>query len=426
MGFTVSDIVTARGRGSYYYEDVTALQGRSVPEDDRYSCPAGTPGFRFVREPAEVVSIGLVSDGRIFWGDAVSVSYAGKAGRQGLFRAVDGLREVTEILTPWITGRTFPSFRAACAELKSFSDSLSSPLHVATLYGVSQAFLAAAAGSDSLWRQVGREWNFATKDLSTLPLQGSCGNNFYGGSRKMIAHRVDILPHAQVDDINGQIGPDGSIFLARLAWLRQEIAATGDADYRPVIHLDVHGALGKIFSGDIGLLADFLGRAAEQCPPLELRVESPLLGRSRQEHAEKMSALKSALQRKGVPVLLVIDEWANTLADIEWFAAQQAADMIHIKTPDLGVLADAVDAVQACRRHSVKSLFGGSCIETDLSVRAGVAAAMVARPDAMLARPGMGIDEGLMLVGNEMARIATGSRLSRQHHGHQVTTENTR
>jgi len=49
---------------------------------------------------------------------------------------------------------------------------------------------------------------------------------------------------------------------------------------------------------------------------------------------------------------------------------------------------------------------GGSVTETDQSSRLGAHVAMATQPDQILARPGMGVDEGHMIVYNEMARIA--------------------
>jgi len=48
---------------------------------------------------------------------------------------------------------------------------------------------------------------------------------------------------------------------------------------------------------------------------------------------------------------------------------------------------------------------GGTCNETEISARACVHAAMAARPARMLAKPGMGLDEGFTIVNNEMERI---------------------
>jgi methylaspartate ammonia-lyase len=55
----------------------------------------------------------------------------------------------------------------------------------------------------------------------------------------------------------------------------------------------------------------------------------------------------------------------------------------------------------------VEAYQGGTCNETDVSARVCVHLALAARPERMLAKPGMGFDEGFMIVRNEMARTLT-------------------
>ena len=50
------------------------------------------------------------------------------------------------------------------------------------------------------------------------------------------------------------------------------------------------------------------------------------------------------------------------------------------------------------------AFLGGSYAETDLSARASVHVALATRPDLIMAKPGMGVDEAISLVENEMAR----------------------
>jgi len=101
---------------------------------------------------------------------------------------------------------------------------------------------------------------------------------------------------------------------------------------------------------------------------------------------------------------LVADEWANTLEDIQAFVEAGAADMIQIKMPDLGSVHNSIEAVLACQAGGVGAFLGGSCAETDLSARVAVHVALATRPDIIMAKPGMGVDEGVSLVQNEMAR----------------------
>ena len=78
--------------------------------------------------------------------------------------------------------------------------------------------------------------------------------------------------------------------------------------------------------------------------------------------------------------------------------------MIQIKTPDLGGIQNIVDAILYCNEHGVEAYQGGTCNETDVSARACVHVALAARPMRMLVKPGMGFDEGMNIVHNEMHR----------------------
>jgi methylaspartate ammonia-lyase len=110
----------------------------------------------------------------------------------------------------------------------------------------------------------------------------------------------------------------------------------------------------------------------------------------------------------------VADEWANTLDDIRAFNQARAAHVVQIKAPDLGPIHDIVDAIVDCRRHGVLAHLGGSCTETDRSAQVGVHVAVGATAGQLLAKPGMGVDESLTIVRNEMARALAviGRRLS--------------
>jgi methylaspartate ammonia-lyase len=79
--------------------------------------------------------------------------------------------------------------------------------------------------------------------------------------------------------------------------------------------------------------------------------------------------------------------------------------MIQIKTPDLGSIHNTAEAVLYCKEKGVSAYQGGTCNETDRSAQVCVHVAMATSPDQILAKPGMGVDEGYMIVYNEMRRI---------------------
>jgi methylaspartate ammonia-lyase len=184
----------------------------------------------------------------------------------------------------------------------------------------------------------------------------------------------------------------------------KRIQELGDDGYRPTLHLDMHGALGKIFDHEPGRILGHLYALEHVAQPYPLRIESPVIMESRAAQIEMLKKLRRYIGFRKMKVQLVADEWANALDDIRAFVEEEAADMIQVKMPDLGSVHNAVEAVLACRAAGVGAFLGGSCAETDLSARVSVHVALATRPDILMAKPGMGVDEGVSLVQNEMAR----------------------
>jgi methylaspartate ammonia-lyase len=60
--------------------------------------------------------------------------------------------------------------------------------------------------------------------------------------------------------------------------------------------------------------------------------------------------------------------------------------------------------VLACHEGGVNAFLGGSCAETDISARVSAHVALATRPAIVMAKPGMGVDEGIAIVNNEIQR----------------------
>jgi methylaspartate ammonia-lyase len=74
--------------------------------------------------------------------------------------------------------------------------------------------------------------------------------------------------------------------------------------------------------------------------------------------------------------------------------------------PDLGGINNTIEALLFVRDCGLAAYCGGSSNETDRSAQVSTQIAMACGALQVLAKPGMGVDEGLMIVGNEMARTA--------------------
>jgi methylaspartate ammonia-lyase len=128
------------------------------------------------------------------------------------------------------------------------------------------------------------------------------------------------------------------------------------------------------------------------------------MGNSRDQF-EVMRAIRNGLRERKLEVDLMIDEYANTLEEIKTWADSDACDMVQVKMPDLGALHNSVEAVLYCKNAGKKVYLGGSCTETDQAARLSANIALATRPFACSGKPGMGVDEALMIINNEMRRV---------------------
>ena len=243
-------------------------------------------------------------------------------------------------------------------------------------------------------------------NLRPVRIFAQCGDEPYDNVDKMILRGATALPHGLVNNVEQKVGRDGEVLAAYVRWVRDRVLALRrDGSYLPTVHLDVYGTLGLAFGGDLNRVARYLLRLADVAAPLPLRVEHPVEGGSRDRQVAAMAQLRAALAAAGGTVQLVADEWCNTAEDIEVFVAAGAADVIHVKVPDLGGLGNTVESLLLVRRSGLLAYCGGSATETDRSAQVTAHVAMACAADQILAKPGMGVDKGMMVVGNEMARV---------------------
>jgi hypothetical protein len=79
--------------------------------------------------------------------------------------------------------------------------------------------------------------------------------------------------------------------------------------------------------------------------------------------------------------------------------------VVQVKTPDLGGIQRSAEAVLYCDGTDTRAYLGGTCNETVTSARACAHVALATDAAQVLAKPGMGFDEGFMVVTNEMRRV---------------------
>ena len=402
----IEQVLAAPGLTGFFFDDQLAIKMGAEEDGAAYrGCPQ-TAGFSEVRQRGESLSIiFLLSGGEIAFGDCAAVQYSGAGGRDPLFLAEKFAPVVEEYLAARLTGREIGSFREMAAEFDSLPDPEGRRLHTALRYGLTQVLLhAVALKNRKLMCEVLAEEYGLPLIPEPVPIFTQTGDERYTNADKAMIKRADVLPHGLINNVQSKLGTRGEKLMEYVKWLRKRVAELGGESYRPVLHVDVYGTLGLAFGNDLDKISTYLGRLGAAAAPLRLRLEGPVDMGSKERQIETLVKLKEKLDAQGSGVEIVADEWCNTLEDVRDFVDAGAAHMIQVKTPDLGGLHNSIEAILYARERGVGAYLGGSCNETDRSAQLCVHAALAVRPDQMLAKPGMGVDEGMMIVFNEMQR----------------------
>ncbi|MBE6898426.1 MAG: methylaspartate ammonia-lyase [Ruminococcaceae bacterium] len=404
----ITNVVCAPGRTGFYFDDQKAIKSGAVSDGNAYLGEPVTPGFTSIRMPGESISVLIVlEDGQVAWGDCAAVQYSGAGGRDPLFLAKDFIPVIDQYIKPALVGKEADSFRDLTKMMEAIEVE-GKKLHTAIRYGVSQAILDAVAKSKhKMMAEVVAEEYGCTVSDEPIPVFTQSGDDRYNNADKMILKGAPILPHALINNVDTKLGRDGSILKEYVCWLRDRILKLRTSeDYMPIFHIDVYGTIGQAFGDDNFVAqADYLAELEEAAKPFHLRIEGPMDAGDREKQMLCLKGLREEVDKRGINVELVADEWCNTLEDVIYFCDNKAGHMTQIKTPDLGGVNNTIEAVLYCKERGFGAYQGGTCNETDRSCQVCVNCAMATKPDQILAKPGMGVDEGFMIVYNEMNRI---------------------
>jgi methylaspartate ammonia-lyase len=394
------------GYSSFYFDDQQAIKKGAGQDGFVYVGAPVTEGFRDIRQAGECVSLVLkLENGSVAVGDCAAVQYSGTGGRDPLFLGSHFVPFLEKHLKPLLEGRSVDTF----LDNARYFDTLEiegKRLHTAIRYGVTQALLDATA----LARQITKaevildEYQLPLV-AEPIPLFGQSGDDRYSAVDKMLLKGVDVLPHGLINNVPEKLGYQGEKLEEYIRWLVARVEKLRTTpEYRPCLHIDVYGTIGLIFDQDANRVADYIAGLEKAAGPLDLYIEGPVDAGSKDAQIEELGKITRRLQQLGSPVKLVADEWCNTYEDIVDFTTAQSCHMVQIKTPDLGGIHNIVEAVLHCNRNDMEAYQGGTCNETDVSARTCVHLALAARPMRMLVKPGMGFDEGMNIVYNEMHR----------------------
>ena len=416
----ITGIYATPGYSGFFFDDQRAIKQGAEHDGFTYVGEPVTDGFDEIRQAGESIIVDIeLEDGSVVRGDCAAVQYSGAGGRDPLFKAEEYAPVIEGPVADKLVGRDATDFldNAETLEEMEVEDDR---LHTAIRYGVSQALLAAAAEAEQTTQTDVMAEALGTEPATEpVPVFGQSGDDRYTNTEKMFVKGVPVLPHALINSVE-KIGENGETLLEYVEWLVERSQELGPDDYDPRFHIDVYGMIGEIFGGpyDRDEVVDYFAALEEAAAPYPLQIEGPMDVGNREDQIDAMVELREGLEAAGVDVDIVADEWCNTFEDVQAFVDAGAADLVQIKTPDLGGIHRSGQAVRYCEGTDTRAYLGGTCNETETSARACAHVALATDAAQVLAKPGMGFDEGYMIVENEMRRT-----IARRERDHQTETD---
>ena len=403
----IVDVICSAGRTGFYFDDQRAIKKGAAHDGFTYVGEPVTEGFTAVRQAGESISVMLIlEDGQVAHGDCAAVQYSGAGGRDPLFLAEEFIPVIEKEIAPKLIGRELTSFKALAEEFDHMTVN-GKRLHTAIRYGITQAILDAVAKSKKVtMAEIVRDEYNTGVEIKRIPIFTQSGDDRYDNSDKMIIKGADVMPHALINHVGEKLGNNGEKLLSYVKWLSDRVLKLRTReDYSPVFHIDVYGTIGAAFNYDINTMVDYLAQLEEAAKPFHLRIEGPMDVEHRERQMEALRDITAELDKRNINVEIVADEWCNTYEDVVFFADNKAGHMLQIKTPDLGGVNNIIEAILYCKKKGVGAYCGGTCNETNRSAEVCTNIAIACGADQCLAKPGMGVDEGYMIVNNEMNRV---------------------
>ncbi len=404
----IVDVILTKSYTGFYFDDQKAIKNGVSKDGFFYQGDPLTPGFNQIRVPGEAISVQLIlEDGSVGIGDCAAVQYSGAGGRDPLFLADDFIPFIEKHIKPSLIGEDVSKFKHVAEKYDRMTVN-GKKLHTAIRYGITQALLSATAQANriTMAEVIRNEYNPNHKILKPVPIFAQSGDDRYNNVDKMILKEVDTMPHALINNVKEKLGYNGELLIEYVQWMKDRIIKYRQReDYMPILHVDVYGTVGIAFHNDIDRIITYCKELEDAAHPFKIRLEGPIDTGDREGTMLALKEITKRLDEEKIHVEIVADEWCNTLEDIKYFADEKAGHVLQIKTPDLGGLNNIAEAILYCKEKGIGAYSGGTCNETNISAQATTNVAIACQADICLAKPGMDVDGGYMIVKNEMERV---------------------
>lgn len=404
----IKQVLLTESYTGFFFDDQQAIKKGAISDGFLYIGKPILEGFSAIRQKGEAISIQIIlEDGTIGFGDCAAVQYSGTGGRDPLFLAKNYIPFMEAKIVPLLLQEDVVEFKALAEKYDHLMvDGVR--LHTAIRYGITQAILSVVANlyKVTMAEIVRKEYHIENPVYSPVPVFTQSGDDRYANVDKMIMKEADVLPHALINNVETKLGKNGELLKEYVGWLRDRIIKHRvNENYTPIFHIDVYGTIGIAFQMDYDRMVAYLLDLEKTAKPFHIRIEGPVDTGDREGTMLSLKEFRKRLDEAHSTMEVVADEWCNTYEDVVYFADNQAGHMLQIKTPDLGGVNNIIDSILYCNKMNIGSYCGGTCNETNISAEVTTNIAIACEAKQCLAKPGMGVDAGYMIVKNEMNRV---------------------
>lgn len=331
------------------------------------------------------ISIGLVIDGiRVFWGEYRPVT-----------NDINPQSFLQEKIVPLLEGRPLAAFRAIMDDLDSLTET-AEIIHTASQSKPSSVgrrrFLTGKLAADQtattppkieqrplspiLCYCISRILHTALAALQsitvteliafeyTLPLQPSLAPIHLDLKGPVATPDSSILltPIQSLgykipgDNPHEQLGPNGAKLQRFIRQMTDLIERETEQNYRPTIHLDVAGGLGRLFEDNAGRILGALYGLEQAAHPYSLRISDPVMADDLDKQIEIMRQLVDYIRLRGMTTRLAVRSPIRSLQDVQKLTELGAAHVLELSLPQLGTVQQGMRAIQTCQRSNVAVL----------------------------------------------------------------------
>ncbi|MCP4417411.1 MAG: hypothetical protein GY805_12375 [Chloroflexi bacterium] len=340
------------------------------------------------------LSVGLqLSDGQRFWADCIVVSAASRRSAATAFDADQAIEHVQNVIRPLWQGQPLHQFRPLAQQLGKLMVPFSykrtvwptpkpqpapgtvsrrsvitgflaeevkpepelpqqeivtieRPLHPALQYGLTAVLLKAVAQVNklSIADLVAQEYELPLPETA-VPLQIHLSDKNIQTARAILSTHIAALGYTIGNtDHTENLGANGERLQQHIrqlaAWLLKL-----DADFRPILNLDLRGRIGDLFENNSGKVLGALYGLEHAAKPFALHIQNPVWLDTQKAQLTHLEKLNSYLSIRRMTLKLVADGWVDSLQDAKLFANPKICQTIHIELPRLGNLDAGITAV---------------------------------------------------------------------------------